>query len=173
MTNSQILVVNGSSNQRRETRTLLERAGYSVSEIVSTEVALAWAMRNPLSAMVVEASENTSRAIEFAHRIRRQPMTASVPIVLMNCDSGEERTSEVQDTVSVLYDPCPPRYLLQELAYLTRMTGDAVPRASARSSDGPTPRPTGSIPRRTIRSSAVATLVDAYGSPPDLPATGR
>jgi CheY-like chemotaxis protein len=160
---SQVLVVNGSPIQEKNTRTLLERAGYSVSEVISMETAISWARQNPVAAVVVEASDSADRSFEFARGLRRHPVTSALPIVLLNRDSREEGLSDELPEVSVLFDPCPPRYLLQELAYVTRMADNTVSdRASRPGADIAKPQEE-PIQGQIIRSSAVATLDDAYG----------
>jgi PleD family two-component response regulator len=119
MTNS-ILIVNGSRDRRQFSRVLLERAGYHVREVVAMERALADARRNPPLAIVVEAPENAEKPVRFSELLRRHPVTAAVPVLVLCRDAAVAREHAETAGVSCLVEPCPTSRCSRKVADLTR-----------------------------------------------------
>jgi PleD family two-component response regulator len=115
-----ILIVNGSESRRRTNRELLQRAGYDVHEIVSVERAMGVVRRDRPLAVLIEAPEDTGIPSRFAERLRRHPKTHDVPVLVLVTGREHQPDAEEVPGVSWLPEPCPPRALLDELAYLTR-----------------------------------------------------
>jgi DNA-binding response OmpR family regulator len=113
-----ILIVNGSPERRRSSRDVLERAGYRVREVLSMETAAAFARRARPLAVVVEAPDDLAVAERFAERLRHHPVTQAVPVLVLAPEAT--MAAEPLAGVSWLAEPCPPRSLLDEVAYLTR-----------------------------------------------------
>lgn len=129
-----ILIVNGSQSRRRSSRELLERAGYDVREIVTMDRAIGVARRKQPLAVLVEAPDDIEIPIRFAIRLRRHPLTRDVPVLVLSPDAEGLATMDQVPGVSWLPEPCPPRTLLDELAYLTRPARPAHPPCGARPS---------------------------------------
>ena len=114
-----ILLIEPSPGHGETSRGLLERAGYDVREILSIDGALESARKAPPMAIVIESPEDALVPRRFMVRLRRHPKTHSVPVIVVG--SGRDR-APVEEEVGVTWlpEPCPPRTLLEEVAYLTR-----------------------------------------------------
>jgi DNA-binding response OmpR family regulator len=120
-----ILIVNGSASRRQTSRELLERAGYDVREILSLERAIGVARRAPPLAVVIESPPDVAIPARFAERLRRHPSTQDVPVLVLTRESVAVAAIGEAARVTWLEEPCPPRTLLEEVAYLTRPQVDA------------------------------------------------
>jgi CheY-like chemotaxis protein len=117
-----ILLVNGSPAQREESRGVLQRAGYDVVEVLSMDRAVDLARRGPPLAVVVESPHETEFPQRLVHRLRHHPVTRDVPVLVLVPDDVDPETMGYDDVdcVSCVPEPCSPRRLLEELAYLTK-----------------------------------------------------
>jgi CheY-like chemotaxis protein len=117
-----ILLVNGSPAQREESRGVLQRAGYDVLEVLSMDRAVDLARRGPPLAVVVESPHETEFPQRLVHRLRHHPVTRDVPVLVLVPDDVDPDTMGYDDAdcVSCVPEPCSPRRLLEELAYLTK-----------------------------------------------------
>jgi len=115
-----ILIVNGSAVRRRASRELFERAGYDVREIQSIETAIGFARRTRPLAVVFESPGDAQVAARFARRLRRNPANRNVPVLCLTPDGDLPGEFDDDEWLSWLSEPCPPRTLLEEVAYLAR-----------------------------------------------------
>lgn len=159
--NSYILVVDGSADRRKETRTLLERAGYRVREVISMDDAVQFARHEPPLVAVLEAPPGAESSAKFIGRVRRHPTTKDLPIVVLGCDPADRGVEEEAAAVSFLCEPCPPRSLLEEVAYLTRPRWGTGASAGAAEDTSMAPAPAVQTRRSSAR--AAVSLADAFG----------
>jgi CheY-like chemotaxis protein len=116
----EILIVEEHPRGDRSKRDLLERAGYEVHEVPSMGRALRSARHTPPLAILVEVPEEGDAPARFTERLRRDPKTSSVPVILLRQGTGDGFPSKEIVGITWLAEPCPPRTLLEEVAYLTR-----------------------------------------------------
>jgi CheY-like chemotaxis protein len=117
-----VLVVNGGGRHRRETREVLEHAGYEVTATESPEEAAEMSKDTPLPvAVVVECIRESGLPLEVANRLREHAATAQMPLLVLAEEASAEAEAELSALVPSVWvpEPCSPQHLLEELQFLT------------------------------------------------------
>jgi CheY-like chemotaxis protein len=115
-----ILVVGG-AEPGRVTREILDHAGYTVREAVSLDEAAVDVLGDPPLAVVV-GSPAASVAMPFVARLRNDPATGDIPVLVLGGDTDDCGCADFVGT-SCIPEPYSARWLLLELAHLTRPRG--------------------------------------------------
>jgi CheY-like chemotaxis protein len=114
-----VLVVDDESNMRLLIRMILESAGYQVVEAAHGTAALLWIKASRVDLVVTDLMMPVMSGRELIERLRADPETASIPIVVVSASS-----SSVATTADVMLGkPFEPFALLEAAGSLARSGG--------------------------------------------------
>jgi CheY-like chemotaxis protein len=115
-----ILLVDGGLSHRRETRAILQHAGYEVLEAVAPEQATEWAREDPPLLVIVEAVDHPDLALKLTERLRRHPRTEHIPVLVLAREPTPEEEARLAAHPHALWvpEPCPAQHLLEEVQYI-------------------------------------------------------
>ena len=104
-----ILIVDDESNMRFLLRMILESAGYEVVEAPHGAAALVRARESPPDLLVTDLMMPVMNGRELIERLRDDPQTAGIPIVVVSANAG----AAVDAVDAVLGKPFDPDALLE------------------------------------------------------------
>jgi CheY-like chemotaxis protein len=114
-----VLVVDDESNMRLVIRMILEGAGYEVVEAAHGAAALLWVKSSPVDLVVTDLMMPVMGGRELVERLRADPETASIPIVVVSASSSSVATT----ADVVLAKPFEPFALLEAAGSLAGKGG--------------------------------------------------
>jgi len=114
-----ILVVDDESNMRFLIRMILERAGYTVLEAPHGVAALQRAKESPPDLVVTDLMMPVMGGRELVERLRADPGTASIPIVVLSSNASSVATT----ADAILGKPFEPESLLEAARSLAGRNG--------------------------------------------------
>ena len=122
VTTRPVLLVDAHENSRDGFSHLLQRSGYAVIEADGGEDALSILREQVVSAVVMELVLPGMDGYELARRIRRDPATARIPVLVLTADAapGSRERAEEAGCSAFRLKPCPPKELLQEIRDVIR-----------------------------------------------------
>ena len=115
-----VLLVDDESNMRFLTRMILESAGYAVIEAPHGVAALERAKETRPDLVITDLMMPVMGGHELVERLRSDPETATIPIVVLSANSGSVRTT----ADFVLGKPFEPELLVETARTLAGQDGD-------------------------------------------------
>jgi CheY-like chemotaxis protein len=88
-----VLVVDDESSMRSLTRMILESVGYEVVEAAHGAAALEWLKESQVDLVVTDLMMPVMTGRELVERLRADPETASIPIVVISANSSTVPTA--------------------------------------------------------------------------------
>ncbi|HTV08576.1 MAG TPA: response regulator [Candidatus Aquilonibacter sp.] len=111
-----ILVVDDDPIVRNVVREHLRRNGYTVIETASGEEALEAISKQPIDAMLLDLCMPGMSGWETLERLKKNPQTADIPVVVLSVLSPSTRTADVPSTQGWVQKPFHESLLLTEIA---------------------------------------------------------
>jgi two-component system, cell cycle response regulator DivK len=115
-----ILHVEDNQFNRKIVRDLLARTSYRLIEAVDGESGLQMALREPPDLALIDIQLPTMSGLEVTRRLRAEPVTAHVPIVVITSFalSGDDQRAREAGASHYLSKPYSPRELLEAIQRL-------------------------------------------------------
>jgi two-component system cell cycle response regulator DivK len=115
-----VLHVEDNEFNRRLVRDMLERTTYRLVEAPDGESGLAAALREPPSLILVDIQLPKMSGLELTRRLRAEPSTARVPIIVITSFalSGDDQRAQEAGGTAYLSKPYSPRDLLETMRRL-------------------------------------------------------
>jgi two-component system, cell cycle response regulator DivK len=115
-----ILHVEDNQFNRKIVRDLLARTSYRLIEAVDGESGLQMALREPPDLALIDIQLPTMSGLEVTRRLRAEPVTAHVPIVVITSFalSGDDQRAREAGASHYLSKPYSPRELLEAIRRL-------------------------------------------------------
>ncbi|CAN5839818.1 N/A [soil metagenome] len=116
-----VLVADGHADSRMIYSAVLEFGGFSVLEASSGLEALAMMPAQMPHAIVTELKFPDSRSCEMLKRVKLDPMTAHIPVLIVTSDirPGTRQRAEEDGCDAFRTKPCPPYDVLELVRQLT------------------------------------------------------
>lgn len=99
---STVLIVDDDSSTRMVLRSVLEMAGFAVMEAEHGEAALAYFSLNPPDIMTTDLTMPVLGGEALIERLRSQPNTASIPIVVVSGNSTAAKALQLSGRVEAI-----------------------------------------------------------------------
>jgi DNA-binding response OmpR family regulator len=125
MSRGRVLIVDDEKDLVRLLRYHLERDGFEVSEAGDGDAGLASALESPPSALVLDLSLPSLDGLEVCRRLRQDPRTGRLPIVLLTARAAEfERVAGLEAGADdYMSKPFSPRELVARVRAVLRRVG--------------------------------------------------
>ena len=117
-----VLLVDPHEDSRTAYALILRHGGYRVLEADSVAEALSILRRREVNAVITELVLPQIDGCELMRRIKRDPATAHLPVLVMTGDLSAESRQQAEQAkcAAFLLKPCGPKEVLQEVRDMVR-----------------------------------------------------
>jgi CheY-like chemotaxis protein len=117
-----VLLVDPHEDSRTAYALILRHGGYTVLEAGSVAEALSILRRREVNAIITELVLPQIDGCELVRRIKRDPATAHLPVLVITADLSAESREQAEQAkcTAFLLKPCGPKEILQELRDMVR-----------------------------------------------------